>query len=231
MRLLMILAMLSVMPALGCGGDASSSCVEDSQCPTGQACNRSGASGYCAALCTNTGHCPDRVDCPSEKKIPNSASCIDEGRHKGQGVCDLYVGDFTPATCGDAVVACKTDKEGDGCSCSAAPAAGDRSSCTAKDFAPAVCCAGDGFCMCDRYGCKQEIYGCSCSPYGDADDKVLQSCEPQGFKCCQSDYDCTCYNYAKQCDAGDREVSSCTAQGFACGELAPRRVDRCDQLQ
>lgn len=222
---------LAVLVACGSGGPAT--CVEDAECPTGQGCHRGAVAGYCAPLCTRDSHCPDRIVCPGEDTAPGSSWCVDQGEHEGQGVCVLYVGGFTPATCTDAQLGCRDSASG-GCTCAVEESGGTRATCAATDYPAAVCCAGTDYCSCRPFRCTRTGSSCFCGTHDDGDDRLaLDSCSARGSPgsgvCCQDEYTCVCDDNLTTCPFPDQVVvDRCTADTFGCSSYTPYRVDRCD---
>jgi hypothetical protein len=246
---LLVVTFSIVAGAAGCGGGGGGSqadaspfvaCVEDDQCPSGYGCFRPAYASYCTTLCGSQNHCPDLMRCPSGEIIPDSAICIEEGQHKGQGVCPLYRGGFGPDNCADVRPVCTDATAMDGCTCSLGLEA-DLPGCAASDVFQGLCCAGtdwpdEGACSCRRRSCAVSTLGSSCvcgvDPFGDP---VGTQCpDLAGTRCCVEAGDavygsCTCStSYASSgCPVGATEVSNCTAEAVEVCGASRVRVDVC----
>lgn len=223
--------------SVSCGGSSSSDCDDDSQCPDGQGCYRAGSEGYCSPLCTYDSQCEGQTYCPSGDFEPDFAHCREIGEHKGgEGVCDLYVGDFTPDNCADAEPGCVGTMFG-GCFCEYSPPSDQPSVCSEDTVSFGSCCAdpawpSEGRCSCRPYACVMSADSCECKLAPEAPPSTwTSSCPPiDGGACCElwspvsGTYSCECsaFNGEHGCGPGELLTASCEASDRTCatGERA-----------
>ena len=225
------ISILALLGSLACGsGDSRlKSCVEDSECPTGEGCYRGSSWGYCSPLCTVDAQCDDQIACPSDQSVPDTAICREAGLHKGQGVCDVYRGAFGPDNCDLGHTACFDGSSWCGCEYGPPDEQGSVGTCRASEFEFGGCCAdptwpAGGRCECERFVCSTAFGECECSPYEVGTATASCPANLPGTACCL-DVDpevgiigCNCRaSNLNGCSFG-APVANCSVDAYACAD-------------